>query len=211
MELRDIYRWTREYTWGINLKNIEWIVLNSEELHKFYDDNYGYGNISFGKGIECIEKRIPEQYREILSKYNTEEYYKNNDELKSDLEYWYLCEKRRCQDYLRDNKREPIGEYKSFKYFDSLEDFVNNVNRVRVMIGLEPKNVEEELKELRTESPRKLTGREFYEATKDMLVPIEFSIDTSRGDDESFTHDYYNGINYTTVYDRYNGRARRYD
>ena len=40
MELRDIYRWTREYTWGINLKNIEWIVLNSEELHKFYDDNY---------------------------------------------------------------------------------------------------------------------------------------------------------------------------
>ncbi len=40
MELSDIYRWTREYTWGINLKNIEWIVLNSEELHKFYDDNY---------------------------------------------------------------------------------------------------------------------------------------------------------------------------
>ena len=40
MELKHIYKWTRDYTLGVNLNKIEWIVLNPEELQKFYYDNY---------------------------------------------------------------------------------------------------------------------------------------------------------------------------
>lgn len=40
MELKDIYKWIREYTWGIKIENIEWIVLGTDELQKFFDDNY---------------------------------------------------------------------------------------------------------------------------------------------------------------------------
>lgn len=40
MELKDIYKWTRDYTWGINLNKIQWMVLNPEELQQFYYDNY---------------------------------------------------------------------------------------------------------------------------------------------------------------------------
>lgn len=40
MELKDIYKWIREYTLFVNLNNIEWIVLNPNELQKFYYDNY---------------------------------------------------------------------------------------------------------------------------------------------------------------------------
>lgn len=40
MELSDVYKWTRQYTWGINLNKIEWIVLDPDELQKFYYDNY---------------------------------------------------------------------------------------------------------------------------------------------------------------------------
>jgi hypothetical protein len=40
MDLKDVYRWTTEYTLFINLNKIEWVVLNPEELQKFYYDNY---------------------------------------------------------------------------------------------------------------------------------------------------------------------------
>ena len=40
MELKHTYKWTRDYTLGVNLNKIEWIVLNPEELQKFYYDNY---------------------------------------------------------------------------------------------------------------------------------------------------------------------------
>ena len=40
MELNDIYRFTREYTWGIDLSKIEWVVMDTYHLMDFFDKNY---------------------------------------------------------------------------------------------------------------------------------------------------------------------------
>lgn len=40
MELKDIYRWTREYTWGIDASKIEWVVMDTYHLMEFFDKNY---------------------------------------------------------------------------------------------------------------------------------------------------------------------------
>ena len=32
MELKDVYRWTREYTWGIDLSKIDWVVMDTYQL-----------------------------------------------------------------------------------------------------------------------------------------------------------------------------------
>lgn len=40
MELKDVYRWIREYTWGINISDIEWLVLDNKEMRSFFDKNY---------------------------------------------------------------------------------------------------------------------------------------------------------------------------
>ena len=40
MELKDIYKWIREYTWGIDISNIEWLLLDNSEMLNFFHDNY---------------------------------------------------------------------------------------------------------------------------------------------------------------------------
>ena len=40
MELKDVYRWTREYTWGIDLSKIDWVVMDTYQLMDFFDNNY---------------------------------------------------------------------------------------------------------------------------------------------------------------------------
>ena len=40
MEQNDIYKWIREYTLGIDISNIEWMLLDNNETRQFFEDNY---------------------------------------------------------------------------------------------------------------------------------------------------------------------------
>lgn len=40
MEQNDIYKWIREYTLGIDISNIEWLLLDNSEMSNFFHDNY---------------------------------------------------------------------------------------------------------------------------------------------------------------------------